>query len=43
LSSERIITEGFDKAKEKAMEVLDQMKIELTEADKKEILTAVSR
>jgi len=39
----RIITEGFDKAKEKALEVLDQMKIELTEADKKEILTAVSR
>lgn len=39
----RIITEGFDKAKEKALEVLDEMKIELTDAEQKEILTAVSR
>ena len=41
--SPRIITEGFDKAKEKALAVLDEMKIELTEGEKKEILTAVSR
>jgi len=39
----RIITEGFDKAKEKALEVLEEMRIELNEGEKKEILAAVSR
>jgi len=38
----RIITEGFDKAKEKALEVLDDMKINLTGDEKKDILTNIS-
>merc|ERR1719446_435189 len=38
----RIITEGFDKAKEKALEVLDNMKINLTGDEKKDILTNIS-
>lgn len=39
----RIICEGFDLAKAKALEVLEQMKIQLTEPERKEILTAVAR
>lgn len=39
----RVICEGFDKAKEKALQVLDEMKITLTEAERKEVLNAVSR
>jgi len=38
----RIITEGFDKAKEKALEVLDSMKINLSGDEKKDILTNIS-
>merc|ERR1712096_284992 len=38
----RIITEGFDKAKEKALEVLDTMKISLTGEEKNSILNSVS-
>jgi len=38
----RIITEGFDKAKEKALEVLDNMKINLSGDEKKDILTNIS-
>merc|ERR1719446_84714 len=38
----RIITEGFDKAKEKALEVLDNMKINLTGDEKKDILINIS-
>jgi len=38
----RIITEGFDKAKEKALEVLETMKITLTEDEKSNILQNVS-
>merc|ERR1712115_680238 len=37
-----IITEGFDKAKEKALEVLDNMKINLSGDEKKDILTNIS-
>merc|ERR1711872_608740 len=39
----RIICEGFDKAKQKALEVLDDMKITLTAEEQKDILTSVSR
>jgi len=39
----RIICEGFDKAKEKALQVLDDMKINLTDSETKEILNSVSR
>jgi len=39
----RIICEGFDKAKQKALEVLDEMKINITPEEQKDILTAVSR
>jgi len=39
----RVVCEGFDKAKEKALQVLDEMKITLTDAERKEVLTAVSR
>ena len=39
----RIICEGFDLAKAKALEVLEQMKIQLTEPERMEILTAVAR
>jgi T-complex protein 1 subunit zeta len=39
----RIICEGFDLAKAKALEVLDEMKVQLTEPERKEILTAVAR
>lgn len=39
----RIICEGFDKAKEKALQVLEDMKIQITDADRQEILTAVAR
>merc|ERR1712012_682838 len=38
----RIITEGFDKAKEKALEVLDEMKIPITDAEKQSILTSIA-
>merc|ERR1711915_192469 len=38
----RIITEGFDKAKEKALEVLDSMKINITDEEEKNILTSIS-
>merc|ERR1719369_2676907 len=38
----RIITEGFDKAKEKALEVLDSMKISITGEEKQNILTSIS-
>lgn len=38
----RIITEGFDKAKEKALEVLDSMKIPITAEEKKTILTSIA-
>jgi len=38
----RIITEGFDKAKEKALEVLDSMKISITGDEKQNILTSIS-
>merc|ERR1711915_626738 len=38
----RIITEGFDKAKEKALEVLDSMKINITDEEKQNILTSIS-
>merc|ERR1719515_457699 len=37
----RIITEGFDKAKEKALEILDSMKIPITGDEKKTILTSI--
>merc|ERR1711872_967743 len=37
----RIICEGFDKAKQKALEVLDDMKITLTAEEQKDILTSV--
>jgi len=39
----RIICEGFEKAKEKALQVLDDIKITLTPEEQKEILTSVSR
>ena len=39
----RIVCEGFDKAKEKCLQVLDDMKIQLTEAEKRDILLSVSR
>jgi len=38
----RIVTEGFDKAKEKALEVLDTMKISLTGEEKNTILTDIA-
>jgi len=38
----RIITEGFDKAKEKALEILDSMKISITGEEKQNILTSIS-
>merc|ERR1712142_1226997 len=38
----RIITEGFDKAQEEALEVLDNMKINLSGDEKKDILTNIS-
>ena len=38
----RIVTEGFDLAKVKALEVLDQIKIPLVEADKASVLTAIT-
>ena len=39
----RIVCEGFDKAKEKCLQVLDDMKVQLTETEKRDILTSVSR
>merc|ERR1719402_2008965 len=39
----RIICEGFEKAKEKALQVLDDIKITLTPEEQKDILTSVSR
>jgi len=39
----RIICEGFDKAKAKALEVLDDMKITITEAERTDILNAVAK
>ena len=36
------MVEGFDKAKEKALEVLDEMKIPITEAEKQSILTSIA-
>merc|ERR1711973_618820 len=38
----RIITEGFDKAKEKALEILDNMKIPITPEEKQNILTSIA-
>merc|ERR1711976_925254 len=38
----RIITEGFDKAKEKALEILDNMKIPITPEEKQNILTNIA-
>jgi len=39
----RVVTEGFELAQKKALEVLDGMKIPIVEADKKEILSAVAK
>ena len=36
------MVEGFDKAKEKALEVLDEMKIPITDAEKQSILTSIA-
>ena len=36
------MVEGFDKAKEKALEVLDDMKIPITDAEKQSILTSIA-
>merc|ERR1711963_94251 len=38
----RIITEGFDKAKEKALEILDTMKVPLTTDEKQNILVNIA-
>ena len=38
----RIITEGFDKAKEKALERLDSLKVPLSGPEKQEILTQIA-
>jgi len=38
----RIITEGFDKAKEKALELLDSLKVPLSGPEKQEILTQIA-
>jgi len=38
----RIVTEGFDKAKEKALELLEDFKVTLTPDERKEVLSAVS-
>jgi len=39
----RVVTEGFDLSKNKALEVLDGMKIPLVEENKKEVLAAVAK
>jgi len=39
----RIVTEGFEKAKEKALQVLDDMKITITPEEQKEVLTSIAK
>jgi T-complex protein 1 subunit zeta len=39
----RIVTEGFEMAKDKALEVLESVKIPLAEADKAEVLQAIAQ
>merc|ERR1740131_405136 len=39
----RIVCEGFEKSKEKCLQILEDMKIQLTGSEKKEILASVSR
>jgi T-complex protein 1 subunit zeta len=39
----RIVCEGFDMAKAKCLQVLDDLKIQLTDAERRDILTSVSR
>merc|ERR1712001_669186 len=38
----RVVTEGFEEAKKIALQVLDDMKIEITEEEKKNILTQIA-
>ena len=39
----RVVTEGFEEAKKIALEVLENMKIEITEEEKKNILTQIAQ
>lgn len=39
----RVVTEGFEVAKTKALEVLETLKIQLTPAEKRDILVQVAR
>merc|ERR1712001_580589 len=39
----RVVTEGFEEAKKIALQVLDDMKIEITEEEKKNILTQIAQ
>jgi len=39
----RVITEGFEAGKKKALEILDEMKITLTEAEKRDVLVKIAQ
>ncbi len=39
----RVITEGFEEGKKRALEILDEMKIEVTEAEKRDVLTKIAK
>ena len=38
----RVITEGFEEGKKKALEILEEMKIKITDEEKKDILTKIA-
>lgn len=39
----RVVAEGFEKGKAKALEVLETMKVKLDDADKREVLIKIAR
>ena len=39
----RVITEGFEAGKKKALEILEEMKITLTDAEKRVVLVKIAR
>lgn len=38
----RVVTEGFEVAKNKALEILEDMKVPITDADRKDVLTKIA-
>jgi T-complex protein 1 subunit zeta len=39
----RVVTEGFEQGKKKALEILEEMKIDITDAERKDVLTKIAK